>query len=203
MTVTQPQARLTPEEYLAFERASTLKHEYVNGRVYAMSGASEAHNLIVLSLASALHVQMRGRPCRVYTSDMRVKVSPAGRYTYPDVVALCGERKFEDAHVDTLLNPSVIVEVLSESTERFDRGDKFVHYRRLESLREYVLVSQDRVQVERYVRDGPFWVLVELSDPDAVLELPSVGCAVPLRDIYERVEFGSEGTQVGRPPDQL
>jgi Uma2 family endonuclease len=128
MTVTQPSQRLTAAEYLAFERASPERHEYVDGQVYAMAGASEAHNVIAGNLFAALHAQLRGRPCRVYMADMRVKVSPTGRYSYPDVAALRGEPAFEDADLDTLLNPSTIVEVLSRSTERSDRGDKFADY---------------------------------------------------------------------------
>jgi Uma2 family endonuclease len=122
-------------------------------------------------------------------SDMLVKVSPTGMYTYPDVVAVCGEPHLEDAHFDTLLNPQIIVEVLSESTEAYDRGEKFAHYRRLDTLCEYVLVAQDRVRVERYVRDGEQWVLSEISDPDGALHIASVDCDVMLAEIYEKVEF--------------
>src|SRR5206468_6291774 len=119
--------------------------EYINGQIYAMSGASREHNLIVVNLIRELSSQLRGRPCEVYASDMRVKVRPTGMYTYPDVVAVCGEPRFEDEQVDTLVNPAVIVEVLSPSTEAYDRGQKFAHYRKLESLTEYVLVAQNEV----------------------------------------------------------
>src|SRR5919198_4874617 len=118
----------TPEEYLALERAARHKSEYVNGRIYALAGASRAHNLIVVNVSAELRAQLRGRPCETYASDMRVKVSQTGLYTYPDVVVVCGEPRFEDAQVDTLLNPTVIIEVLSESTESYDRGEKFAHY---------------------------------------------------------------------------
>jgi len=183
------QPRLTPEEYLDLERRATHRSEYVDGRIYAMAGASRAHNLVVGNTFSELRAQLRGRPCEAYVNDMRVKVSRTGLYTYPDVVALCGEPRFEDARVDTLLNPGVIVEVLSESTEGYDRGEKFAHYRRLESLQEYVLIAQDRARVEHYARSGEHWMLTEISDPEGVLTLASVGCAVPLREIYDRVEF--------------
>lgn len=183
------QPRYSPEEYLALERKAQHKSEYFHGRIYALAGASRAHNLIVFNFAAALGAQLRGRPCEGYVNDMRVKVSQTGLYTYPDVVALCGEPRVEDPQVDTLLNPSVIIEVLSDSTEGYDRGEKFAHYRRLDSLQEYVLVAQDKVRVELYVREGEHWVLSEISDTEGVLKLPSIGCAIPVRDIYERVEF--------------
>lgn len=182
----------TPEQYLALEREAEYKSEYVNGEIYAMSGATREHNLISGNVFGALHAQLRGRPCEVYTSDMRVQVSPTGMYTYPDVVVVCGEPRFEDHHVDTLLNPTIIVEVLSPSTERYDRGGKFAHYRRLESLTDYVLVSQDSPLVEHYVRhgdEGRQWILTESSGMDGVLRLASIGCEVALRDIYDKVRF--------------
>lgn len=184
-TVSQP--FVTPQEYLALERRAEGKSEYVNGMVYAMTGASREHNLIALNVASELRTQLRGRPCETYTSDMRVKVSATGMYTYPDVVALCGEPAFEDAQVDTLLNPAVIVEVLSESTERYDRGENFAHYRRIASLREYVLVAQDRARVEHYARRDEQWLLTEIDGLEGELALPSLGCTLRLADVYERV----------------
>jgi Uma2 family endonuclease len=189
---TQRQRRYSSEEYLALERQSDQKHEYVNGRVIAMAGASEAHNIIAGNLFAALHAQFRGRPCRTYIGDLRVKVSPSGLYTYPDVVAVCGERRFEDAEGDTLLNPTVIVEVLSKTTEAYDRGDKFAHYREIDSLAEYVLVAQDKVRVERYVRQGSDWLLTAFHDPHDTLRLESIGCKVTLREIYDLVEFSEE-----------
>ncbi len=182
---------LTPAEYLEIERKAETKSEYIDGRMYAMSGASEAHNTIALNVASELRAQMRGRPCRVYHADMRVKVSATGAYTYPDVVAVCGERQLEDEHVDTLQNPTVIIEVLSRSTEAFDRGEKFFHYGQIESLQEYVLVAQDRIHVDHYVRDGELWVFSSISKVNGRLVLPSVGCEVSLAQIYENVELRS------------
>lgn len=194
---TVAQQRYTPEEYLALERKAEYKSEYVNGRIYAMTGASREHNLIAGNVFARLHARLRGRPCEVYMSDMRVKVSPTGAYHYPDVVAVCGAPRFEDSHVDTLLNPTVIVEVLSPSTEAYDRGEKFAHYRRLETLAEYVLVAQDKLRVEHYQRDGERWVLTEISGLEGVLSLPTVGCEIPLREIYERVEFDVREDRVG------
>ena len=182
-----------PAEYLAAERKAAEKSEYINGRVYAMAGASRVHNLIALNTASELRTQLRGRPCETYASDMRVKVERTGMYTYPDVVGLCEEPRFEDAEVDTLLNPTVIIEVLSPSTERDDRGEKFAHYRRLESLREYILIAQDIRRTEHYRREGDSWVLTEVSGPDATLVIASLSCTLRLSDIYDRVEFPAPG----------
>jgi len=188
----QPQQRYTPEEYLALERKAEYKSEYLAGEIFAMSGASERHNLITLNVAAALHAQFRDRPCRAYTSDMRVKVSPTGLYTYPDVVALCGEPQFDDEQRDTLLNPTVIIEVLSPSTEAYDRGGKFGHYRKLASLVEYVLISQEEPHVEHYVRQADNqWLLSEAGSLQDAVRLPSINCALVLAEIYEKVEFGA------------
>ena len=180
---------LTAEEYLVLERKATTKSEYLNGRVYAMVGASREHNLIAVNTASELHVQLRERPCETYINDMRVKVDPAGLYTYPDVVVVCEEPRFEDDDLDTLLNPTVLIEILSPSTEAYDRGEKFAHYRQLESLREYLLVAQNRGCVERYCRQGTQWLLTEFSALDDEFDLVSIGCQLSLYAIYAKVEF--------------
>src|SRR4051794_37409677 len=148
--VAQPQHYYTPEEYLTLERAAEYKSEYLDGQILPMSGASRAHNIITAHLVRLLDTQFDGRPCQVYGSDMRVRVSATGLYTYPDVTASCGAQQFVGAHQVTLLNPTVIIEVLSPSTELYDRTEKFDHYRRLESLADYVLVAQDRVRVDHY-----------------------------------------------------
>ena len=181
-------AYLTQEEYLAFEREADIKHEYCNGQLYAMSGASRAHNLISLNIAGELRSQLKGRPCEVYMSEMRVLVDAARSYRYPDVVVACDVPRFQDDVFDTLLNPTVIVEVLSQSTEARDRGEKFAEYAQLVSLRDYVLVSQKAVHVEHYFRQGTRWVSRACRDLDAVLQLGSINCALPLRDIYEKVK---------------
>src|SRR5439155_11928006 len=180
------QPRYTPEEYLALERKADYKSEYANGQVIAMAGVSRSHNLIAGNLYREVSQQLRGRPCEAYISDMRVKVSRTGLYTYPDVVVVCGEIHFEDVHNDTLLNPTMIVEVLSASTEAYDRGEKFAHYRRLESLQEYLLVAQDKVRIEHYVRQGTKWVLSELSDLNDTVPLATIDCAITLRDVYDK-----------------
>jgi len=180
---------VNPEEYLVRERTSSERHEYFRGEMFAMSGVSYEHSLISTNILGRLHHDLRGRNCAVHGSDMRVKVSSTGLYTYPDVSVVCGNPQFDDSHVDTLLNPIVIVEVLSPSTEAYDRGVKSSQYRRLESLQEYVLVSQERVCVERFVRQGDEWLLRESSSLDDSLRLDSINCTITLRDIYERVEF--------------
>jgi Uma2 family endonuclease len=179
--------RLTVEAYLALERQSETRNEYLNGEMFAMTGASRRHNRIALNVAMTLDRQLAGRGCEVFVSDMRVQVSAGHHFTYPDVVVACGEPRFTDGEVDTLLNPSLIVEVLSASTERYDRGAKFASYRTLPSLAEYVLISQDRVHVEHFVRQGSgAWLLTETDVREDSVELPSIGCALALTDIYQR-----------------
>ena len=183
----------TPAEYLAFERAAATKHEFVDGQPVAMSGASRAHNLLVGAFVSLLYSGLRGRPCEVYPSDMRVKVAPSGLYTYPDVTVVCGEPLFTDDHVDTLTNPTLLVEVLSESTESYDRGKKFQHYRQLESLQEYLLVSQSEPRVERFARvRGDDWLLTDAHGQDASITLTSVDVEISLAELYERIDFDPE-----------
>lgn len=180
---------MTEREYLDIERKAEIRSEYIAGRIYTMSGASERHNLIAGNLYALVWSQLRGGPCRAYMSDLRVKVARTSMYTYPDIVAICGERRFEDSHIDTLLNPSLIVEVLSESTEAYDRGEKFAHFRRLETLREYVLIAQDKVRIEHYQRQGEQWVLSEISDAGDTLHLPAIDCHVAVAAIYENIEL--------------
>jgi len=183
---------LTPEEYLKIERQAEYKSEYFAGEMFAMAGAVERHNLICWNILGQFYQQLRGRPCRVYPSDMRVRVTATGLYTYPDIVALSGEPKFLDDHRDTLLNPSVIIEVLSPSTEAYDRGRKFEHYRSIESLAEYLMVASDRVHADLYRRqaDG-LWVLSPAGESGDTVELPSIGCRLLLADVYEKVDFAA------------
>lgn len=187
---TQIKPFVTPEEYLRLERQAEYKSEYVNGEIFAMSGASRKHNLVAGNIVAELNRQLRGKPCEVYPSDMRVKVTATGLYTYPDVVVVWGEPKFEDEYVDTLLNPTLLVEVLSQSTERYDRIAKSSYYRTLDSLAEHLLVAQDEVRLEQYVKqaDGQ-WLLFECSSLDKVVELPSISCSLALRDVYDKVSL--------------
>lgn len=183
----QPKTCLTPGEYLAAERRNEHRSEHIDGEMVAMTSASRRHNLITINLGREISLQLRGRPCEAYANDMRVRIPERG-YAYPDVVVVCGEPQLEDDHLDTLLNPTVIIEVLSESTERYYRGRKFGLYRTVESLAEHVLVAQDECRVERYVRqaDGR-WMLSDHRSPEDTVELASIGCALALRDVYEKV----------------
>lgn len=185
---------LSPEEYLACERRAAFKSEFYEGQMFAMAGASRAHNLLAGAFFAQLYNRLpRTSRCEAYVSDMRVKIPATGLYTYPDVSAACPP-EFEDAHGDTLVNPVVIVEVLSDSTEAYDRGRKFEHYRRLPSLREYLLVSQRERHVDHYVRqDDGTWLLREVAGADAVLTLAALGCELPLAALYERVELPESG----------
>ena len=183
---------LTPEEYLAKERKALTKSEYRDGQVHALPGASRKHNLIAVHITGELYIQLRTRSCEIYTNDMRVKVSSAGLYTYPDVVVVCDEPRFEDSHFDTLLNPTVLIEVLSPSTASYDRGEKFAAYQKLDSLCEYVLISQDSVCVEHYLREGQEWNLTEFRSLDDIFRLVSIGCELSLQAIYAKVQFSQE-----------
>lgn len=181
---------ITAADYLALERQAETKSEYLNGYIYAMSGASLKHNRIVASLATVLGTQLRRKPCEPFFGDMRVKVSPTGLYTYPDVVVVCGEPRFEDDQLDTLLNPKVIIQVLSDSTAAYDRGDKFVHYRTLESLTDDLLVAQHQPFIEHFQRqpDGS-WLYSAAQGLEAELDIPTIGCVLRLAEVYERVTF--------------
>ena len=181
---------ITSADYLARERRSEVRSEYLNGRVYAMSGASREHNRITINLSAMLHSRLKGKPCEPFSGDLRIKVSPTGLYTYPDVIVACGESRFEDEHVDTLLDPTVIIEVLSDSTEAYDRGEKFAHYRALESLTDYLLVAQDRPRIEHFVRQPDSRWLYSVTDRlDKQVEIATIDCVLPLAEVYERVVF--------------
>ena len=182
---------LSPEEYLVMERKAEYKSEYRNGQIVAMPGASRQHNIITVSISGELYVQLLNRECEAYTNDMRVKVKNTGLYTYPDVVVVCEEPLFEDNYFDTLLNPTVIVEVLSPSTESYDQQEKFLAYKTLESLQEYILVSQNEVHIEQYIRQQEQWTLNKFNSLDDVFVLASIECKLALRAIYAKVKFYS------------
>ena len=187
MATVAAQTYFTPEEYIALERKAHFKSEYFNGHIIAMSGASQAHNRITGDIFYGLYPQLIGHGCDIFTSDMRVRASLGDAYFYPDVVVVCGEPEFEDDTFDTLLNPILIVEVLSPSTEAYDRGEKFTRYKHIASLQEYLLVSQDKVSVEHHRRHGTQWMLSHYRALEEVLRLPAIGCELPLRDIYARI----------------
>lgn len=197
-----PKQRLTPEQYLEIERRADHKSEYLSGEIFALAGVSEAHALVMGNIFSELHQQLKARPCKVYQSEMRVKVDATGLYTYPDVVVVCGEARFDDSRTDTLLNPTVLIEVLSKSTEGYDRGEKFLHYRRLGSVTDYLMVSQHTLRIEHFVRQQEDqWLLSEASGPEAIVEISSIGCRLALAEVYDKVDFstGDEGPALPDP----
>jgi Uma2 family endonuclease len=187
-----PQTFYTPEEYLSLERACQTKHEYFSGEIFAIGRVSEPHVLIVTNLVGELGLQLKAEPCQVYSAALRVRVASTGLYTYPDVVVLCDEPRFSDEQKDTLLNPTLIIEVLSESTQDYDRGEKFEQYRRIDSFVEYLLIAQDRPHVEHQARqtDGS-WVLHETNSLEDTIQLKSVPCSLRMADIYFRIGFAS------------
>lgn len=187
-----PKTKLTPEEYLERERKSEERHEYFDGEIFAMSGAKRNHNKVATNVSGLIWQHLRSRDCESYSNDMRVFVPETGLYTYPDIVVVCGEPKFKDDVFDTLLNPNLLIEVLSETTESYDRGRKFQHYRGIESLREYVLVAQDEARIEKYVKQGDgFWLLSEAVGVDAEIEFSSIECRVALREVYDKIDFSA------------
>jgi Uma2 family endonuclease len=187
------QAYFTAKEYLDMERMAPTKSEYYAGEVFAMAGASPNHSEIVANLTYVLVGQLKGRDCHVHPTDLRVHVNKAGLYTYPDVLVVCGRRRYTDSQKDTLLNPTVIFEVISDSTESYDRGRKFAMYRTLESLADYLLINQDESLVEHFTRapDGS-WVLSDHRGLDTAVTIASIDCTLPLADIYDKVEFDAD-----------
>lgn len=185
----------TEKEYLEQERSSEIKHEYYRGEIFALPGVSRKHNLIVANLIGELRAQLKNTPCRIYASDMRLKIEKTGLFTYPDVMVVCGEERFSDDRQDTLLNPEVIVEVLSDSTEGYDRGRKFEQYRKLVSLREYVLVAQNSEKIERFLKnESGYWVLTESDDENPRLRLESIPCELRHSEVYEKTVSSSQKT---------
>ena len=181
---------LTAEEYLVLERQAETKSEYIDGEMVAMTGGTSEHSLVTMNVGGLLWQQLRQGSCRVYTGDLRVRILAADVYYYPDLSVVCGEPCFEEGNRDNLLNPILIVEVLSPSTESYDRGGKFQNYQTLQSLQEYVLVSQNQPRVEHFLRqDGHVWLYTDVSGLDNTASLSSIGCQLPLADIYARVEF--------------
>ncbi len=194
MATAAAQTYLTPEEYITLERKSIpdseiIRSEYINGEIISMSGASRAHNLITNNISGELRNILKGSGCEVYANDMRVSTPITTSYFYPDVVVVCDEPRFEDDVFDTLLNPIILVEVLSPTTEAYDRGEKFGHYRQLASLQEYVLVAQDKICVEHYRRQEKDWIFTDFQNIEDLLPLISIQCELPLQEIYDRVKF--------------
>ena len=186
----QPLARLTAEQYLFQERRSETKNEYFDGEIFAMAGASREHNQISANLVRVLGNQLLDEPCSVYSSDMKVRIEKARKYTYPDLVIACQTERFEDEHRDVLLNPVAILEILSDSTEAYDRGRKFLHYQLLDSLIVYLLISQDTPRIEVFTRhENNAWLYAEFHGLDAVVKIESIGCSLHLGDVYHKVNL--------------
>ncbi len=184
--------RYTAEEYLELERQAEYKSEFVNGEIFALAGASEPHNLISTNCTGELRQQLKGKPCKLYSSDMRVQ-SESRRYTYPDVLVVCGDAEFIDEKRDTLTNPTLIIEILSPSTEGYDRGEKFASYRQLSSLQTYVLISQDKPLMEVFERqEDESWRFNAHRGLNASVSLPTVGCDLSLREVYDRINLETE-----------
>lgn len=189
--------RMTEAEYLEFERSSEIKHEFINGEVFAMAGATWEHNRIFSAIFVSLSAQLRDKQCRVNPSDQRIKVTAKGiYYTYADISVVCGEPKFASNEFDSLVNPIVIIEILSKSSEAYDRGDKFQLYRQIESLQEYVLVSQTKPSIEGYTRqENGKWELDDVAGLDATFDIASIGCTLALAEVYEDVFPRTESKQ--------
>lgn len=188
-----PLPKMTPEEFLVFERPANEKHEYRDGIVVAMSGAKRNHNIIAFNVGGEIQRSLKGKDCEGYPSDMRVFVPASCLYTYPDLVVACGDPVFQDEVLDTLLNPVLIIEILSDSTESYDRGQKFQNYRSIDSLREYVLISPTSANIEKYVKHGDgFWMLSEASGLDSSITLETIDCPLSLTDVYDKVNFDAE-----------
>jgi Uma2 family endonuclease len=186
--VSNPKTFLTEEEYLAFERKSETKHEYYQGEVFAMTGVRRAHARIVTNLSTTLDNQLRDGSCNVYSGDLRVNVPATGLYAYPDVAVTCGEEKFRDEEFDTLLTPILLIEVLSNSTEAYDRGLKFQNYQSIETLRHYLLVSQYSRKMELFTRQPDnSWNYTEIHEKGSAMALSSIGCDLRLNDVYFNV----------------
>lgn len=185
----QPKPYYSPEEYLALERAAEFRSEYLNGEIFAMAGESPNHGRIKADVVVALGNQLKGKSCEAFTSDTKVRTPGINMFGYPDVVVVCGEIIHHDQFQDVILNPKVIIEVLSPLTELYDRSEKFASYRQLESLTDYLLISQDKIRIEHYVRHGKFWMLSEESDLANSITIESIECSLPLKDVCARVQF--------------
>lgn len=188
-----PTSRFTIQEYLARERDAQAKSEYYRGQIFAMAGGTYRHNTIVGNLFARLYAKLTGTGCTASTSDQRIRVPDNDFNTYPDVSVVCGEPKFDDEDRDAIINPRVLVEVLSPSTENYNRGNKFVLYRGSATLREYILVSQERPHIERFTRqENGSWLLTEFDGLNETLEFTSLDCVLPLAEIYTNVKFGPD-----------
>ncbi len=188
----KPDTYITPEEYLAQELTSRDKHEYWHGETYMMAGTTRRHNRIVINMTKAFDNRFGGRPCDVFTTDIRLRIEKDNAYTYPDVMVVCGKTELDPRQQDTVMNPKIIVEVLSASTQEYDRNEKFKMYRNIPSLEHYVMVEQAQPYIESYRREGRFWVLETLEGMDAALKLRALNLEIPLAEIYARIDWSQQ-----------
>jgi Uma2 family endonuclease len=196
MTLPQKELHYPPEEYLALERAAFERHEWLDGLIYAMAGESPQHSLISANLIGTLNTRLRGKPCAVYSPNMKIysrvpsDVGLKGLFSYPDCSVVCGQPLFHDKHSDVLTNPRVVIEVLSPTTERYDRGKKFFRYQQNSSLTDYVLVAQAYPSIEHYTRQAnDSWLYSVTTELTASVALASLECQLPLAEVYDRIEF--------------
>lgn len=206
MTVALPQSKLrfTPEEYLTFERASETKHEYIDGFIYAMAGGSSPHNRICFNVIGELHARLKGSDCFGFTSDQKIRTDLLDLFSYPDITIVCGEPIFHDHHKDVVLNPKVIIEVLSPSTESHDRVEKFARYRTIKTLTDYLLVAQDRASVEHFTRQKgkSEWLYSAAIGLQSVIKLASLNCTLKLAEVYDRITFPLPKPVLVKVPDK-
>ena len=201
MALAAPVKRLTEGEYLEIERRAVLKSEFFDGEMFGMSGGTRWHSLIGTNLAREFGNRLKGHRCVPYNTDLRVKVEETRLFTYPDLSVVCGEPRLLDDETDTLLNPTLLVEVLSDSTEAYDRGKKFEHYRQIPSLQEYLLVSQKEPRIEQFIRqESGFWLLREAAGLEATLELPSLKIPLALAEVFANVQFTPAPIRPTTPP---
>lgn len=187
-----PKHFITTDEYLHRERKAEFRSEYFRGEMFAMAGASANHNLIVLNGGASLRDQLKKKPCRVYPSDLKLRIEATGLYTYPDLSVVCGEPQLDTDAGDVLLNPIVLIEVLSDSTEAYDRGKKFEHYRTIPSLKHYVLIAQDRHSIDCFTRsDDERWSLTSCQGLEEKVALDAIECELEAAEVYDKVVFAT------------
>jgi Uma2 family endonuclease len=201
MTMPQTSLGLTEEEYLRMERAAEFKSEFFEGEMFAMAGGTAQHSLIATNLAAEFRQRLKGGACVAYNSDLRIKIEATGLFTYPDLSVICGALEFANASDDTVANPTLLAEVLSDSTEAYDRGKKFEHYRQIPALLEYLLVSQREPRLELYTcQPGGRWLLSEAVGMEATLVIPSLRISISLAEVFAQVEFVPVPIRRATPP---
>lgn len=189
----QAKKHYTPEEYLALEETAEERSEYYRGEIFAMGGGTANHNRIAGNTYSSLNSALKDKKCEAFISDMRVWIKTHELFTYPDIFVVCGKPEFYEGRKDTVLNPLVIFEVLSNSTKNYDRGEKFLFYRSIPTLKEYILIDQYQIHIEHFSKqESRKWVLADYNDLNGALSLPEIGFQISVKEIYDKVEFGEE-----------